>query len=110
MKPKKISTHTISVVKPARAFRFFHEVFDIPAREEENETKYLVLEQEKLNFVVSDTPITLDLTLKDHFETVKNHLQSYYVNILSVEEASKGKVIITVNDFENNKIRIICKK
>lgn len=109
MKPKKISTHSIPVSNPARAFRFFHEVFDVPAFEETNENKYLVLEQERLNFVPGE-PIELELTVKDHFETVQNHLASYYVTVLSTEEARLNKMIVTIEDFEKNKIRIICNK
>lgn len=109
MKPKKISTHQIPVSNPARAFRFFHEVFDVPAFEETNEHKYLVLEQERLEFVTGE-PTELELTVKDHFETLQNHLASYYVTILGTAEAPKNKMAITIQDFENNKIRIICNK
>lgn len=110
MKPKKISTHNIPVKNKARAFRFFHEVFDIPAREEADTTKYLILTQESLVFTAESTPITLDLHVKDHLETVKNHLASYYVPVISITDAPNNKVIITVNDFENNTINIFCNK
>lgn len=109
MKPKKISTHNIPAKNVARAFRFFHEVFDIPAFEETNEHKYLVLEQERLNFI-SGEPIEIDLTVKDHFETVQNHLASYYVTVINTADAPKNKMVITIEDFELNKIRIICNK
>lgn len=110
MKPKKISTHDIPVKNKARAFRFFHEVFDIPAREETDMSKHLILAQEPLVFIPEADSITLDLHVKDHFETVKNHLASYYVPVINITDAPNNKVIITINDFENNVIRIFCNK
>lgn len=106
MKPKKISTHDIPAKNKARAFRFYHEVFDIQSSTAPDGTKQLILEQAPLKFT-TDNPINLKIHVKDHADSVKNHLASYFVPLIEEPITSNNKVSFKVHDFEGNTLEIV---
>ncbi|MCT4396723.1 VOC family protein [Periweissella beninensis] len=106
MKPKKISSHIIPVKNQARAFRFYHEVFDIQIVSTPSLLKQLVLEQAPLEFIDAK-PTTLKIHVKDHADSVQNHLTSYFVPLLETPITSKNKVSFKVHDSEENILEIV---
>lgn len=97
---KKISDHKIPVQNIKRAWRFYHEVFDMP----NNKKLHLTVSVNKkdINFYKSTYPTNkkFSIWVRDDKDDVINHFKSYYVNIINTKE--KNKVII--KDDEGNTI------
>ena len=110
MRVRKFNPMRIPAKNVARAVRFYREVFDLPTEFGENESRHLYFNEQSIVFEESDEePITVTVTVRDHKETVQNHLINYYVTEAKpAEESPNGQhVIFHLDDFEGNHIEVV---
>lgn len=113
MRVRKFSPLTIPVQNVERATRFYREVFDLPTTFGANESRQLSFHDEDIFFDASDEETTtVEVVVRDHQETVENHLLNYYVKQAEpmTVDADGRHVIFHLVDFEGNKINVIANK
>lgn len=94
MKIKDIDHITLTVTDMAATLRFYHEVFDMPIIDGDDNQHYVLCGKQAIKLQVVDqpnlpvakipTPGSADfcIIVKDPLEEVENHLKSYYVEIV----------------------------
>ncbi|GAK47366.1 lactoylglutathione lyase family protein [Secundilactobacillus oryzae JCM 18671] len=94
MKIKDIDHITLTVTDLEATLRFYHEVFDMPIIDRNDNQHYVLCGKQAIKFQVIDkpnlpiakapTPGAADfcIIVKDPLEEVENHLKSYYVDIV----------------------------
>lgn len=123
MKIKDMDHITLTVTNLEKSLRFYHEVFDMPIIETDDGRRQTLLcgkQAIKLQVVATphqpvaghSTPGAADfcIIVKDPLDEVKNHLESYYVDIIEgpVERnGAHGKLTsLYINDPDHNLIEI----
>lgn len=122
MKIKDIDHITLTVTNIDKSLRFYHEVFDMPIIDTgdgghtllcgKQAIKLQVVGEPRHPIAAKPTPGAADFCfiVKDPLDEVKNHLESYYVNIVEgpVERnGAHGKLqSIYITDPDQNLIEI----
>lgn len=113
MRVRKFSPLNIPVQNVERATRFYREVFDLPTTFGANESRQLSFHKEDIFFdAENDDNITVEVVVRDHQETVENHLLNYYVKQaepMTIDPDGRH-VIFHLTDQEGNKINVIANK
>ena len=111
MRVRKFTPLHIPTTNVARAVRFYREVFDLPTEFGENESRHLYFDQQSIVFAEEPdaAPITVQVTVRDHKETVENHLINYFVTQTKQPTMSEDgrHIIFHLDDFEGNHIEVI---
>ncbi|GAB6093312.1 VOC family protein [Furfurilactobacillus curtus] len=115
MNVRTINTYEISVTDPQRAWRFYHEVFDLPDAVLTNGLETVSVAGKNVIFrqvPAHDTHVDLDhpdliLRARDRINDLINHLQNYYVPIVAGPTPEDDLQAIFVNDYEGNLIKIL---
>lgn len=122
MKIKDIDHITLTVTDLPATLRFYHEVFDMPIIETDDQRQSVLCGKQAIKFQLVDQPhpptagvptagsADFCIIVKDPLDEVKDHLTSYYVPIIAgpVERnGAHGKITsLYVNDPDNNLIKI----
>ncbi|GEK29311.1 VOC family protein [Furfurilactobacillus siliginis] len=115
MNVRTISQYHINVVDAKRAWRFYHEVFDMPDTVLDDGTETVTVGGKLVTFntVSEHEPHTdvahPDFTLQAHdrIDDLMSHLQNYWVPIIAGPIADGDLQAVYVNDFEGNLIKIL---
>ncbi|ALI32931.1 lactoylglutathione lyase [Weissella cibaria] len=114
MRVRKFAPLRIPTTNVARAVRFYREVFDLPTEFGENESRHLYFDQQSIVFEEDPEadPIVVQVTVRDHKETVENHFINYYVTQAkpATESEDDRHIIFHLDDFEGNHIEVIANK
>lgn len=113
MRVRKFSPLSIPVKNIERATRFYREVFDLPTTFGANESRQLSFHDEDIFFDLSaEDALTVEVVVRDHQETVTNHLLNYYVKQSSpmTEDPDGRHVTFYIDDPEGNQIKVIANK
>lgn len=122
MKIRDIDHITLTVTNLDATLRFYHEVFDMPIVESDDQRQSVLCGKQEIKFQLVDHPhqpiagtptagaADFCIIVKDPLEEIKNHLTSYYVPIIvgPVERnGAHGKITsLYINDPDNNLIEI----
>lgn len=113
MRVRKFAPLNIPVQNIERATRFYREVFDLPTTFGANESRQLSFHDEDIFFDAENAEhITVEVVVRDHQETVENHLLNYYVKQaepMTVDPDGRH-VIFHLDDPEGNQINVIANK
>lgn len=113
MRVRKFFPLNIPVQNVERATRFYREVFDLPTTFGANESRQLSFHDEDIFFDIDKTDaITVEVVVRDHQETVENHLLNYYVKQAApmTIDPDGRHVIFHLMDPEGNAIKVIANK
>lgn len=102
MKIKDIDNITITVSNIEKSQRFYHEVFDMPEIFSDDGRPTLLCGKQAIKLQEADNPFelsghnqatgvaTLCIIVKESLESVMNHFESYYVDIVTGPVKSRG--------------------
>ncbi|MCF6164653.1 Lactoylglutathione lyase related lyase [Furfurilactobacillus rossiae] len=115
MNVRTISQYQINVSDPQRAWRFYHEVFDMPDDVLPDGTETVTVAGKPLTFItVPKHEAHKDvaqpdfiLHAHDRIKDVVSHLQNYWVPIIAGPTPNRDLQAIYINDFEGNLIEIL---
>ncbi|GKT04530.1 VOC family protein [Furfurilactobacillus sp. WILCCON 0119] len=115
MNVRTISQLTINVSDPKRAWRFYHEVFDLPETILPDGTDSVLVNGQPLTFItVPEHPANNDqsapdivIHAHDNIDALISHLQNYWVPIIAGPLTDGDLQAVYINDFEGNLIEIL---
>ena len=114
MRVRKFSPLRIPAKIVPNTVRFYREVFDLPTEFGINESRHLFFDQKAIVFNEDPDadPITVQVVVRDHRESVENHFINYEVKESKpATESDDGRhVIFYLDDIDGNHIEVIANK
>lgn len=114
MRVRKFSPLRIPANNVPNTVRFYREVFDLPTEFGINEARHLYFDKQSIVFYEEPNaePITVQVIVRDHKETVINHLINYEVTQAKpATESEDGRhIIFHIDDIDGNHIEVIANK
>lgn len=115
MNVRTISSYQVNVVDEKRAWRFYHEVFDMSETVLADGSETVTVAGKPVTFVtVPEHEANADLNnpdlvlhAHDNMDALISHLQNYWVSIIAGPTAVDDLQAVYINDFEGNLIEIL---
>jgi len=122
MKIRDIDHVTMYVTNLDQTTRFYHETFDMPVLEKDDQHALMLCGKQALDFKLITTANTIEakekatgatafcFIVKEQLSDVENHLRSYYIPIIdgpSIHQGAHGKLTsLFINDPDGNLLEI----